>query len=105
METTEFQFETIEGPSLGGGADMGSKEGSSNRELRCTGAPQGVTGQDPVSVSLAEKVSTLGFQKTKNTRYGAVKRRARRAKQAEPPGGKPAGGDTQLSLGGQPHQG
>jgi hypothetical protein len=64
MDTTVFEFEIKEGPSLGG-PDMGSTEGSGNRELRCTEAPQGATGQDPVSVSLAEKVSTLGFQKTK----------------------------------------
>jgi hypothetical protein len=104
MDTTEFEFEAKEGPSLGC-PDMGSTEGSGNREPRCTGAPKGATGQDPVSVSLAEKVSTLGFQKTKKTRCGAAKRRARRAKRVEPPGGEPAGGDTQLSLGGQPHQG
>jgi hypothetical protein len=69
MATTEFECEAKEGPPLGGpDIEMGSTEGSVNRELRCTGASQGAAGQDPVSVSLeslAEKVSTLGFKKTK----------------------------------------
>jgi hypothetical protein len=109
MDTMEFECEAKKGPPLGGpDIEIGSTEGSVNRELWCTGALQGAAGQDPVSVSLeslAEKVSTLGFQKPKKTGCGAAKRRARRAKQAGTPGGEPAGGDTQPSLGRQPHLG
>jgi hypothetical protein len=102
MDSTEVETEAKEGLSLG--PQMGSTEGSSKRELRCTGSPQGAAGQDPDSVSLAEKVSTLGFQKTKRTQCGAAKRWARRARQAESLSGEPANGDTRPSLGGQPHQ-
>jgi hypothetical protein len=64
MDTTEFEFEVKEGLPVGGpDIEMGSMEGSVNRELQCTGASQGAAGQDPASVSLESlaEVSTLGF--------------------------------------------
>jgi hypothetical protein len=82
MDSTVFETEVKESSSLGA-SGMSSTEGSGNRELQCTGAPQGTAGQDPDSVSLeslTEKVSTLGIQKPKRNRCGAAKRRARKAK-------------------------
>jgi hypothetical protein len=103
MDSSEFETEVREGPSLGA-TDMGSTEGSGNRGLCCTGAPQGSAGQDPDSVSLAEMVSTLGFHKPKRSRCGASKRWAKRVKRAESLSGESDGSETRQSPGGQPHQ-
>jgi hypothetical protein len=108
MDTAELELEVKEGPPVGGpDIEMGSLKAAVNRKLQCTGASQGASGQDPASVGLeclAEKVSTLCFGKPKRL-CGAAKRRARRAKQAGPPCGEPAGGDTRPSRGGQPQEG
>jgi hypothetical protein len=67
MHTTDSKLKVTEGPSEGGrDIEMCSLEGAANQELQGTGAPQEAPWQDPSSASvesLAEKVSTLGFQK------------------------------------------
>jgi hypothetical protein len=109
MDATKFEIKDQEGLPPEGGPDieMDSMEGTVDRELHCTGASQGAVERDPPTVSLeslTEKVSTLGFRKPKNSRYGAAKR-AKVSKQAGPPGGETAGGDTRPPPGGQPHPG
>jgi hypothetical protein len=105
MNSTVFETEVKESSSLGD-SGMSSTEGSSNRELRCTVAPQGAAGLDSDSVSLESltEVSTLGFQNPKRNRCGAAKRQASRMRRVEALSGESAGGKTRQPLGGQPHQ-
>jgi hypothetical protein len=109
MDTTKFELADQEGLPVGGpDLEMGSMEGTVDWELQGTGASQGAAERDPPTMSLeslAERVSTLGFRKPKKTQCSAAKRRAKMSKQAGPPGGEPAGGDTRPPPGGQPHPG
>jgi hypothetical protein len=96
METTKEKLEVKES-STPGDSSTGSKEGSSQGELLCSEAPQGVTGQNPGTENLeglTEKVSTLALQGHKKNRCGAAKRWARRAKHVEAPTGESASGQT-----------